>query len=152
MLANFFGFQFLSTLQAMDLNFGCVLESPAVILKTRCKGHNPYQLNKNTWGLLLFISIFLPFQFLFIFIFLLLFKNSCLHSPQTTPHTSPTPTSHPRSYPPLVLSMGPLYMFLHNPSPSFLPLPSSHTLPSSYCQFVLYFNVSGYILLTCLFC
>ena len=31
----------------------------------------------------------------------------------------PTPTSHPYSYPHLALSMGLLYMFLDNPSPSF---------------------------------
>ena len=35
--------------------------------------------------------------------------------------------------------------------PPFPPIISSH-LPPGYCQFVLYFNVSGYILLACLFC
>ena len=61
-----------------------------------------------------------------------------------------TLTSHPWSYPALVLSMCPSYMFLKTlpPFPCIIP---SH-LPSGYCQFVLNFNVSGYILLACLFC
>ena len=41
--------------------------------------------------------------------------------------TQPTPTSQPQSFPLLALSMGPLYMFPDDPSPSFphysLPLP-----------------------------
>ena len=84
----------------------------------------------------------------FILLFLLLFKYICLHFP---PHLSSTPTSHPQSYPLLALSMGPLYIFLDLTfSPFSLIIPS--LLPSGYCQFVLYFNVSGSILLTCLFC
>ena len=45
--------------------------------------------------------------------------------PQLNP--PPSPTSHPPFFPPLALSVGPLYMFLYDPSPSFLhypPLPS----------------------------
>ena len=60
------------------------------------------------------------------------------------------PISHPRFYPPLALSMCPLYMFLDDPSP-YSPVILSH-LPSGYCQIVLYFNVSSYILPACLFC
>ena len=48
-----------------------------------------------------------------------------LHPP--LPPTPPIPTSHPWSYSPLALSMGPLYMFLDNPS----PLPPIILLPSS---------------------
>ena len=65
--------------------------------------------------------------------------------PQPSPPPSPAPTS-----PAVVLSMCPLYMFLKS-----LPLFSSITpsnLPSGYCQIVLNFNVSAYILLACLFC
>ena len=70
--------------------------------------------------------------------------------PPPLPTTPAIPTSHPRSYPPLALSMGPLYMFLTT-LPLLPPIIPSH-LPSSYCQFVLNFNVSGYILLAYLFC
>ena len=64
---------------------------------------------------------------------------------------SPTPTisaSHPRTYPlwlfPCVLCTYSLMDF--SLFPPIIPL------PSGYCQFVLYFNVSCYILLACLFC
>ena len=46
--------------------------------------------------------------------------------------------------------MCPLYMFLKTPPP-FPPIILSHLL-FGYCQFVLNFSVSGYILLACLFC
>ena len=82
--------------------------------------------------------------------FLLLFTYSCLHFPNTTPPTPATPTSHPECYPSLAMSMCPLHMFLTT-LPSFPPIILSH-LPSGYCQFVLNFNVSGYIFLGCLFC
>ena len=62
--------------------------------------------------------------------------------------TAPMPTSHPQSYPPLALSLGPLYTFLDDSSPSF-PRYCPH---SGYCQFTLYFNVSGCILFTYFFC
>ena len=63
--------------------------------------------------------------------------------------TPPTPTSYPQSLPHLALSMGPLYMF-------FMTLPSlspviSLAPPLWLLSVVLYFNVSGYILLACLF-
>ena len=83
------------------------------------------------------------------YIFLLLFKYSCLHFPPPLPQPHPSP-SHPLSYAPLALSMCPLCMLFAELSP-FLP---HYPLPlsSGYCQFVLNFNVSGYILLVCLFC
>ena len=79
-----------------------------------------------------------------------MFKYSCLHFPPPIPPTPAIPTSHPWSHPHLVLSMCPLYLFLKTlpPFPTIIP---SH-LPSGYCQFVLNFNVSGYILFACLFC
>ena len=69
------------------------------------------------------------------------------------PHHSPHP-SYPY-FPPLILTpFGFVYVyFIHvpdNPSP-FPPIIPSH-LPSGYCQFVLNFNVSGYVLLACLSC
>ena len=43
--------------------------------------------------------------------------------------------------------------FIHVPeNPSLSPHNCPLPLPSGYCQFGLYFNVSGYILLACLFC
>ena len=94
-------------------------------------------------------KLLLIFFFLFKFFLLLLFKYSCLHfHPTTAPH--PThPCLPPLNLPPLALSMCPLYMFLDGPLPTFPHYPSP--LPSGYCQFVLYFNVSGYILLASLF-
>ena len=71
---------------------------------------------------------------------------SCLHfAPTMPPPPQPAPPHLPQSFPLLALSMGPLYTFLDGPSPIFPhypPLP----LPPGYCQFVLYFNVFGYIL------
>ena len=66
------------------------------------------------------------FSFLFFLFFLLLFKDSCLHFPATI-FLHPTHCYHPPStLPPLALSMGPLYMFLDDPSPFFphYPLPA----------------------------
>ena len=60
------------------------------------------------------------------------------------PHPS-HPHSPPRFHPLLVLSMCPLQLFLKTLHP-FLPIIPSH-LPPGYCQFILNFNVSGYILL-----
>ena len=85
------------------------------------------------------------------FNFLLLFKYSCLYfSPTTTPQPQPSslPTLDPTS-----LQCCPCVLYTCSlttlpPFPSIIP---SH-LPSDYCQFVLYFNVSGYILLGYLFC
>ena len=69
-------------------------------------------------------------------------------------HFSTPPPSHPH-YPPLILfAFGFVQVrFIEvpeNPFPFPLIIPSY--LPSGYCQFVLNFNVSGYILLACLFC
>ena len=90
-------------------------------------------------------------RFVFIYLFIYLFTVVQVQlSPFSWPPLSPTsttPTSHPTSYPSLALSMGLIYMFLDDPSSSFPHYP----LPLGYCQFVLYFNVFHYILLTCLF-
>ena len=66
----------------------------------------------------------------------------------------PTPTSHIQfSLPhPLSLSMGALYMFFDLTRPLLSLITSPLSLPSGYCQFILYFHVSGSILLACLFC
>ena len=77
-------------------------------------------------------------------LFWLLFKYSCLHFQPTWPPTHPN--LPPLNLHPLALSMCPSYMFLDGPP--IIPSP----LPSGYCQFVLYFSVSGSTLLAHLFC
>ena len=64
------------------------------------------------------------------------------------PHLSTPPTLKPTHFGFVHVS------FIHVPwwaFPHFAPLTLS-PLPSGFCEFVLYFNVSGCILLTCLFC
>ena len=80
--------------------------------------------------------------------FKLLVKYICLHF---TPATSPHPCLPPSILSPLALSTCPLYMFLDDPSLIYPHNPSPPLLPN-YCQFVLSFNDSVYILLACLFC
>ena len=80
----------------------------------------------------------------------LLFKYSCLHFP--------TPLSPTQPLPPPTLNPSPLCLclcVLYTSSLTSFPLLSllfSSPLPSGYCQFVLYFNASGSILLICFFC
>ena len=63
------------------------------------------------------------------FVLILLYcYSSTVVSIFTPPHSlyPKHPTYHRHSFPPLALSMGPLHMFLHDPSPSFpcyCPLP-----------------------------
>ena len=89
-------------------------------------------------------------QGLFLFLKIVVQVQSSPFSHHHFPLAPPTLTSYPQSYPTLAFSMCPLYMFLDDPS-QFSPIMAFH-LPSGYCQFVFYFNVSGYILLACLFC
>ena len=85
------------------------------------------------------------------FLFLLMFKYNCLHFPTTT-FPCPTHTHLPPSIPlPLVIVHGSLIHVHLHPFP-FFPMLFPSPLPSSYCQFVANFNVSGYILLASLFC
>ena len=71
---------------------------------------------------------------------------------------SPHRSSPPHWLPPPNLNRTPLWFvhgsFIHVPwQPSlFFPPLSPSLLPSGYCQFVLYFNVSHYILLPYFFC
>ena len=65
-----------------------------------------------------------------------MFKYSCLHFPSITP---------------LWLCLCVLYTCSLMTLPLFPPIIPT-LLPCGYCQFVLYFNVSGYILLAYLFC
>ena len=72
-------------------------------------------------------------------------------SPLSLSPVPPILTSHPQSCPLLALSMSPLHMFLDDPSPVFPhypPVPS----PLVTVSLFFYYNVSGYILLACLFC
>ena len=93
---------------------------------------------------------FLHIHFLFFNYFFLLFKYSCLHFlPKLLP-APPTLTSHPQSYPNLlVLSMGPLYMFLDDPSPSFPHYPS---LPSPLVTVSLFFISMSLVIFYLLVC
>ena len=70
---------------------------------------------------------------------------SCHHFPPL--HPPPPPTFNPT---PLWVCPCVLYTCSLKPFSFFHPL--SFPLPSGYCQFVLYFNVSGYVLLACFFC
>ena len=87
----------------------------------------------------------------------LLLLSSSYSCPHFPPLTLPCP-AHPFSPTfkplpaPLSLSMGPLYMFLNLTLPHLspvIPLPLPFPL---WSLSVLYFHVSGYILLACLFC
>ena len=83
--------------------------------------------------------------FLFYFIFCCSNTFVTIFSPPLSP-VPPTPTSHPQSYPSLALAMGPLYMFLDDPSPSFLCYPP---LPSPLVTLSLFF-ISVFLVLFCL--
>ena len=70
------------------------------------------------------------------------------------PYSSPllaTPHLPHSIYPMLSLSTGPLYNFLDLLCPLLSSVNPAPVL-SGYCQFVLYFHVSGSVLLSCLFC
>ena len=72
--------------------------------------------------------------------------SSTIVSIFTPPLPRPTqPCFPPSNLHPLALSMCPLCMLLDRPSPIFPHCPSP--IPSGYCQFVLYFNVSGLLFL-----
>ena len=103
---------------------------------------------------LLAYSFYFKFIYLFIFILFAIFKLFQLFSYRCL-HFLPTPLLHlkqthlPPLLPPspLVLSMCPLQLFLKTLLPT-IPSP----LPSGYCQIVLNFSVSGYILFAFFFC
>ena len=104
-------------------------------------------ISSSSFSLGIFSFIFFILFFIFIYLFFLLFKFSCLHFPPTA---SPHP-AHPH-LPPLnlpALSMCPIHML--TTLPLLYPV-VPFLLPPGDCQFVLYFNVSGYVLLACLFC
>ena len=104
----------------------------------------PYTCHCGSPLALLYISFFI---FIFLII-LLLFNYSCLHFPLTTPPDPSQAHCPPLLLPsPLVLSMCPLQQFLKT-LPPIVPSP----LHSGYCQIVLDFNVSGYILFAFFFC
>ena len=90
-----------------------------------------------------FYSSFLCSFSFFLFIYLFLFIFYCCSSTVVSifsPSLSPTPvtlTSHPHSFPPLALSMGPLYMFLDDPSHFYHNYPLPHPL---WLLSVLYLN------------
>ena len=84
-------------------------------------------------------------------IYVLLFKYSFLHFPTNASPAPPTPTSQLQSYPQFGFVHGSFIQVSWWSFPIFLLL-SPYPLPPGHCQFVLYFNVSGSVLLACLFC
>ena len=126
-----------------------------VILGWKCRAQNPLYKSKQTKG----VSVFLRYKLresnnsykickdmsVLFLLFLVLFKYSCLHFYPTTTPALPITASHSRTYP---LGLCPCVPYTC--SLMALPLLSLSPLLSGHCQFVLYFNVSGYILLTCL--
>ena len=78
--------------------------------------------------------------------FIVVSENPSPFPPPFPPQPSPPPSPHPT---PLGFVHVSFIVVSVNPSP-FSPIIPSH-LPSGYCQIVLHFNVSGYILLACLF-
>ena len=108
---------------------------------------------------LITVSFFFISMSLVIFCFLVFFNLFFLIvvQAQLSPF-SPPHAPLPHSSPPSTLKPTP-FGFIHvsfiyvpwKPFPYFPLLPCS-LLPSGYCQFLLYFSVSGSILLACLFC
>ena len=87
-----------------------------------------------------------PIYCYFIVVHVQLSAFSPHHSPPPQPSPPPSPDSTPR----LSFVHVSFIVVPENPFPLFPPL--SSYLPSGYCQIILNFNVSGYILLACLFC
>ena len=86
----------------------------------------------------------------FFFNFIVVQVQLSAFSPHHSPRPQPSPPASPDSTPHLGYVHVSFIPVPENPSP-FSPIISSH-LPSGYCQIVLNFNVSGYILLACSFC
>ena len=117
-----------------------------IFIKTKIVVTNKYETLGNIWHLKvdkkLEINVIKNLSFLIYFNFLIVVQLQL------------SPFSHPH-LPPSILTR---FSFVHGsfihvlwwPFPFFPPLFLSF-LPSGYCQFVLYFNVSGYILLACLY-
>ena len=104
-----------------------------------------------TYGCFLSFPTFSPHYLLdhFSYFFIVVQVQLCPFSP----HHSSHPT-HPYS-PPLNSPLWLCPYVLHTCSLMLLPhysLLYLSLLPSDYCQIVLYFNVSGFVLLACLFC
>ena len=120
-----------------------IMKNKTFIFKLIDVGNKDFSIDKSWY------FFFNYFIIIIIIIIVLLFKYSCLHFLPTTP---PHP-SHPHLPPSILAPFGFVYVsFIYvpdNPSPFSCIIPS-HLL-SGYCQFVLNFNVSGYILLACLF-
>ena len=105
------------------------------------------------WCISLIHFLFKNIFWFFMSLFLKYFHCCSSTVVSISPHYSP-----PMTFPPLTLDPTPLWLcpcILYRCSLTTLsPFPpiSPFHLPSSYCQFFLYFNVSGYILPACLLC
>ena len=80
----------------------------------------------------------------FLSVFLLLFKYSCPHFSPITFHLP----AHPH-LPPLSLSVGPLYMFLDDPSPSFPHYSPTSSLLVTVSFFFISMSLVPFCLLVC---
>ena len=108
--------------------------------------------DKCPWkALYMFIHAFGSFMVFFLLYFFIVVQVRL--SPLSTHHAPPPHPPPPSHLNPTSLWLCPqvLYTCSLTTRPLF-PLLIPRPLPSGYCQFVLYFNVSGYILLACLFC
>ena len=97
------------------------------------------------------LSSFLP-SFLSSFLFFLSCSSTVVSISLPPFSLHPTHPYFPHS---ILLPFGFVHgSFIYIPSQSFpfFPLLSPSPQPSSYSQFVLYFNVSDYVLFACLFC
>ena len=101
-----------------------------------------------SWYIFLDWTIFLSINFILFFYCC----SSRVVSIFTPPHPPgpPITASHPRTYPPWLCPCV-LYTYSLMALPLLSPIILSPIL-SGYCEFVLHFNVSGCILLACLFC
>ena len=110
--------------ESSSCSFLLVLSNVSIICKSVLK-------NNLHFTIFLFIETNVLLCFFFIILFHLFFywcsSTVVSISSPLPPLTPAIPTSHPWSYTALALSMGPLYIFLDDPS----------HLPSGYCQFVL---------------
>ena len=90
----------------------------------------------------------MPIQIFFFFRVFIFFYCCSPFSPHHSPAPCPPPPPTLNPTPLLALSVGPLYVYLDDPSPSF-PYNPSPPFPPSVFFFI---STSSYILLACLFC
>ena len=133
----------------------CTLQS-VPLLSPVPTGHSTYNIYCNVIACIPHALLYIPMTIVFNFFIYLLFIFVKLQLSHIFPSRfllPLTPSSHFHSQsPPHCLCPWVLYISsLTCPCPFFAPL-SPNLLPFGHCQFVLYFHVSGSILLAYLFC